>query len=259
MRFNSNVWYKSPGFDINDVGFLRRADTRNIGNWIQFRDDRPNRWFRSRMINFNEYAGWNADGDRLYSGGNINAHAVFANNWSTGGGYNVNGLGLDDRATRGGPAVYMEGGRGVWYYVNSDNRRVVSLNYFGSWFVNSVGGRSRDFNPEFTIRPIPALMVTAGVRYGQEHRRRAVGGGGHGYGEPLRVQPPRPDDGRADRALQLHADAEPVASAVRAAVRLRGRLHRFQGDSRTRGASTTPRASRRSPTTRRPTAIPTST
>ena len=166
VRFNSNVSYKSPGFDINDVGFLRRADTRNIGNWIQFRDDRPNRWFRSRMINFNEYAGWNSDGDRLYSAGNINAHAVFANNWSIGGGYNMNGLGFDDRATRGGPGVYMEGGRGVWYYVNSDNRKVVSLNYFGSWFSNSQGGRSRDFNPEFTIRPIPALMVTTGVRYG---------------------------------------------------------------------------------------------
>jgi hypothetical protein len=166
VRFNSNVSFKSPGFDINDVGFLRRADTRNIGNWIQFRDDRPNRWFRSRMINFNEYAGWNADGDRLYSGGNINAHAVFANNWSIGGGYNLNGLNFDDRVTRGGPGIYMEGGRGVWYYVNSDNRRAVSLNYFGSWFSDSHGSQSRDFNPEFTIRPIPALMLTAGVRVG---------------------------------------------------------------------------------------------
>jgi Domain of unknown function (DUF5916) len=166
VRFNSNVGFKSPGFDINDVGFLRRADSRNMGNWIQIRSDRPNRWFRSRMINFNQYAGWNSDGDRLYSGGNINSHAVFANNWSIGGGYNINGLNLDDRATRGGPGVYMEGDRGVWYYVNSDNRRAVALQYFGSWFADSHGSTSRDFNPEFTIRPIPALMLTTGVRYG---------------------------------------------------------------------------------------------
>ena len=167
VHFNSNVGFKSPGFDINDVGFLRRADTRNIGNWIQFRSDHPNRWFRSRMINFNEYAGWNSDGDRLYSGGNINAHAVFTNNWSTGAGYNINGLNFDDRATRGGPGVYMEGGRGVWYYLNSDNRRVVSLEYFGSWFVDSRGSTSRDFNPELTIRPVPALMLTTGLRFGR--------------------------------------------------------------------------------------------
>ncbi len=169
VRFNSNVSYKAPGFDVNDVGFLRRADTRNIGNWIQFRNDHPNRWFRSRMINFNEYAGWNADGDRLYSGGNVNAHAVFANNWSIGGGYNINGLNFDDRTTRGGPGVYMDGGRGAWYYVNSDNRRSVSLNYFGSWFVDPHGGQSRDFNPEFTFRPIPALMISTGVRLSTNH------------------------------------------------------------------------------------------
>jgi hypothetical protein len=166
VRFNSNVSMKSPGFDINDVGFLRRADTRNEGNWIQFRSDKPNKWVRSRNINFNQYAGWNSDGDRLYSGGNINSHWTFTNNWSIGGGYNVNGLNFDDRATRGGPGVYMDGNRGVWYYVNSDNRRVVSLNYFGSWFVDRQGSVSRDFNPEFTIRPVPGLMLTTGVRVG---------------------------------------------------------------------------------------------
>ena len=166
VHFNSHVGFKSPGFDINDVGFLRRADTRNVGNWLQIRSDHPNRWFRSRMINFNEYAAWNADGDRLYSGANVNAHAIFKNNWSTGGAYNINGLNLDDRVTRGGPGVYMEGGRGVWYYLNSDNRRAVSLNYSGSWFVDSHGSTSRDFEPELTIRPVPALLLTTGLRVG---------------------------------------------------------------------------------------------
>jgi hypothetical protein len=166
VHFNSNIGFKSPGFDINDVGFLRRADTRNIGNWIQFRSDHPNRWFRSRMINFNEYAAWNADGDRLSSGGNINAHAVFTNNWSIGGGYNINGVNFDDRTTRGGPGVYIEGSKGVWYYVNSDNRRKVSLAYFGVWFNDDRGQPGREFDPELTFRPVPALMLTTGLRFG---------------------------------------------------------------------------------------------
>ena len=168
LRFNSNASFKTPGFDINDIGFMRRADQRQFGNWIQFRNEHPNRWFRSRMINFNQYAGWNSDGDRLHSGGNINAHATFTNNWSIGGGYNINGLNFDDRVTRGGPGVSMEGGRGIWHYVNSDNRRAVSLGYFGSWFVDGHGSRSRDFNPEITIRPVPALMLTTGLRVESE-------------------------------------------------------------------------------------------
>ncbi|HEV3138860.1 MAG TPA: DUF5916 domain-containing protein, partial [Vicinamibacterales bacterium] len=165
VHFNFNYGYKSPGFDIDDVGFLRRADTRSNGSWIQFRSDRPNRWFRSRMINYNQYATRNSDGDLVSNGGNINAHAIFQNNWSIGGGYNINGLSLDDRVTRGGPAVYQENGNGVWYYVNSDNRRAVSLAYFGSYFTDRFGDFGADANPELTFRPKPSLMITTGLRF----------------------------------------------------------------------------------------------
>ena len=40
-RFNSYLGYKTPGFDINDLGFQRRADERNVGNWFQMRDNVP--------------------------------------------------------------------------------------------------------------------------------------------------------------------------------------------------------------------------
>src|SRR4051812_38896215 len=116
VRFNSNVSFKTPGFDINDLGFIRRADQRAIGNWLQIRSERPNRWLRSRSINFNQYSAWNFDGDLLGSGGNVNGHATFVNNWDTGGGYNFNLPALDDRATRGGPAVRTDGMREVWHY-----------------------------------------------------------------------------------------------------------------------------------------------
>ena len=74
VRFNSNVSMKSPGFDINDVGFMRRADQRNMSNWVQVRYERPTKWFRSFRYNLNQWAGWNYDGDRLNLGFNVNAH-----------------------------------------------------------------------------------------------------------------------------------------------------------------------------------------
>ena len=68
VRFGSQVGFKSPGFDLNDAGFLRRADERWLLNWFQIRSDVPNRWFRSRNLNFNQYSSWNSDGDRLVNG-----------------------------------------------------------------------------------------------------------------------------------------------------------------------------------------------
>jgi hypothetical protein len=165
VRFNSNVSFKTPGFDINDVGFLRRADQRTVSNWLQIRSDRPTRWFRSRNINFNQYASWNADGDRLFSGGNVNSHYIFTNNWSAGGGINFQALGFDDRATRGGPGVWSEGFHEGWYYVNSDNRRSVSLNYLSGGGRNGKGAMWLDVSPSITYRPLPAVTFNPGIRF----------------------------------------------------------------------------------------------
>ena len=165
VRFNSNIGFKTPGFDINDVGFLRRADQRTMSNWLQFRSDRPNGVFRSRMINFNQWRAWNFDGDRLWGGENVNAHATFVNNWRVGGGYNWGHLGLDDRATRGGPGLYTEGFHEAWWYVNGDNRPKVSLNYMGGAGGDGYGTTWSDFSPELTFRPMPAIMATAGLRF----------------------------------------------------------------------------------------------
>jgi hypothetical protein len=165
VRFNSNVGFKSPGFEINDLGFLRRADQRTIGNWLQIRSDTPNKWFRSRMINFNEYATWNNDGDRVFSGGNVNAHATMVNSWHFGGGYNLSALEFDDRATRGGPGIYSGGFRTIWHYLDTDPRRALMLSYFVGGGSNGEGQSFADVNPSVTYRPLPALTINPGVRY----------------------------------------------------------------------------------------------
>ena len=165
VRFNTNVALKSPGFDINDVGFLRRGDQKTMGNWVQWRHDRPNRYLRSFRFNLNQWAGWNFGGDLLSSGGNVNAHAVFANHWATGMGINVNAQGFDDRATRGGPGAYDNAQKSVWGYLETDGRKAVSLGMNG--FISSDGHGSgfRDLSPFITWRPTSFLMVNGGLSF----------------------------------------------------------------------------------------------
>lgn len=162
VRFSSNVSWKSPGFDINDVGFIQRADQRTMSNWVQWRHDRPTRWTRSYRVNFNQWAGWNFDGDRLYSGGNINMHWVFANSWSAGLGYNINARGFADRATRGGPGAYVNPQRGLWTYMNSDTRRALSasLNTFRA--DDRHGTTIGHVGATLTWRPTSFLRVSGG-------------------------------------------------------------------------------------------------
>ncbi len=164
VRFNSNGGFKTPGFDINDVGFLFRADERFMSNWLQWRNQRPSRYFRSYSVNFNQWRGWNFDGDLIFGGGNINAHAVFANNWRTGGGFNLEDRLFDDRLTRGGPGGYQNAGWNLWQYVGTDDRKAVSLQSFQNYRSDRHGSERFSAEPRLTVRPSSALSLSGGMR-----------------------------------------------------------------------------------------------
>jgi len=169
VRFATNVGVKSPGFEINDVGFMRRADQRTMSNWMQVRYDKPSKYLRSFRYNLNQWAGWNFDGDRLYSGINVNAHAMFKNNWATGMGGNLNRQPFDDRGTRGGPGVYGNAQRSIWAYIESDERPAVSTGIFTFISTDGKGTTFNDFNPSVSYRPSSFLKVTGGLRFSRNH------------------------------------------------------------------------------------------
>ena len=87
-----------------------------ISNWFQMRDNVPGRFTRSFIWNLNQWAGWNFDGDRLFSGGNVNMHWTWKN-------YSTSGFGVNSTPRRcaiashaAGPAVLGNTSVSVWYY-----------------------------------------------------------------------------------------------------------------------------------------------
>jgi hypothetical protein len=164
VRFSANYSYKNPGFDSNDLGFQRRADERNVNHWFQWRDQTPGKYVRQYMVNLNQWGGWNFDGDRLFSGGNVNMHWTFQNNWRAGFGLNLNTGGLRDRATRGGPGVLFNRNVGLWHYVDLDDRRAVFPGYNGFYMRDEFGTSRIESNPRVTWRPSRAVRVEGGLR-----------------------------------------------------------------------------------------------
>ena len=168
-RFNTNVGFKSPGFDSNDLGFMRRADEKTIGNWFQWRDFTPGKYVRTFNFNLNQYAAWNYGGDRLYSGGNVNMHWGWTNYWSNGFGINLDASNFRDRTTRGGPGVLGNPGRSLWYYFNTDNRKALSLYYYGNHWGDSYGSVRHGFGPGINWRPTSSMSLNMGFRYDINH------------------------------------------------------------------------------------------
>ena len=164
-RFSSNLGYKSPGFDSNDLGFMRRADEKTVSNWFQWRNFTPGKYVRTRNFNLSQYAAWNFGGDRLYSGLNLNSHWTFANFFSIGGGYNLDAAPFRDRSTRGGPGVLGNPGNSVWYYANTDNRKALSFYYNGDFGGDRFNTSRRGFSPGFNWRATSSMSLNMGVRY----------------------------------------------------------------------------------------------
>jgi hypothetical protein len=165
VRFWSGYGYKTPGFEINDVGFLRRADTRHESQWLQVRWDKPGKYVRSTRINFNQYGQWNFAGDRIGFGGNFNAHWRFQNFWSIGFGTPINRDSFDDRLTRGGPGGFVEDMSGVWSYLSTDERKPVSFVFNNFVVKNTKGSSIVDLWPSLIFRPTSALSIQAGIQY----------------------------------------------------------------------------------------------
>jgi hypothetical protein len=163
LRFSNGVWMKTPGFDINDLGFQQRADERGLSNWFQFRQDKPSRYLRFWRLNFNHWAFWNFDGDRLAWGGNVNGHIRTTGNHQASIGFNLEGAGFEDRMTRGGPGGLGNPWRAMWHSFNTDDRKAVRASYNLNLGGDRHGSSRFSISPSVQVRPSSALLVSLGV------------------------------------------------------------------------------------------------
>jgi len=167
-RFASSYQRTTPGFEINDLGFLSRADVQGLSNWLQLAYLTPTSWYRSARVNFNQWNQWNTGGQLLDFGGNFNAHAEFANQWWGHVGLNLNGNGapFDDRVSRGGPAVRQTFNRSAWMGIEGDRRWKVQPTIFSQFQLRDAAGSWMAYvNPEVAIRVANRLQARVGLSY----------------------------------------------------------------------------------------------
>jgi hypothetical protein len=127
-RSSSNIWYMTPGYEINDLGFRTRADEMGASTWVGLQPVNPVGMFRRAQLNFNGWMSANTSGLLIGNGGNTNAWGEFKNFWSANGGIGFNNLlpTYSDRDARGGPALFMPARLNLWANLNGDSRKAIS-------------------------------------------------------------------------------------------------------------------------------------
>jgi len=154
---------RSPGFEVNDLGYQREADRLSQSIWVNRRWFTPGRVFRNFSINMNQWALWSYGGERRAFGGNVNVHLTTLNYWNSGFGLSRNQGGLSPTALRGGPGMRTPGNLNGWLWLGSDHRRALSGSLNG-WFnlEDEDAGRSGGINFTLALRPSSNVELQAG-------------------------------------------------------------------------------------------------
>jgi hypothetical protein len=170
-RFETSLVHQSAGFDVNDLGFLRRADKYDWSTWAAL-SWREARWiYRWAQINGNHWETWNTSGTRLENAWNFNGHMGLNNNWDVHLGGTVSNVtpSYCDRCTRGGPVLRESRGFSPWGGVNTDSRKTVSGGmWVNLWFSDEGNSDGYNLSPYVNFRLSTNLQANLSVNIGND-------------------------------------------------------------------------------------------
>ncbi|MCF7823627.1 MAG: carbohydrate binding family 9 domain-containing protein [Candidatus Marinimicrobia bacterium] len=152
----------SPGFEINDLGFMRSVDNINQFVWVGYREWEANDYLQNYAINLNQWANWTFGSELKSLGGNVNGNATLLNNWQFGGGINYNIGGMTPYHLRGGPGVQGPDNVSLWSFISSDARKAFFASASASMFVSDDNVRSYSLSPGLRWRPKKNISLSLG-------------------------------------------------------------------------------------------------
>ena len=146
---------QSPGFEANDLGFMRRNDRIQAGAHVFFKKLDPYWFARSSGFNLNAWNHWNFAGRRLARGVNVNTWNNLHNYWGFWMGLSRNLAAYDDLATRGGPLMASPASTWVGLDVWADDRKPVSGWLGGNlWWSRGGDNLGSWVGVEIELRPV---------------------------------------------------------------------------------------------------------
>jgi hypothetical protein len=178
-RIETSIVRQSAGFDVNDLGFLRRGDFTDWSTWsaLSWREAKgPMRW---AQLNGNHWIRYNTSGLKLDHSVNFNGHLgvteKFMNGWFNNWDFHLGGTIANisdsycDRCTRGGPAVRNSAGFYPWGGINTDSRKNVSG---GVWFNGGRGDEGKStsisYSPYVNFRYGTRATLGLGLGYSEQ-------------------------------------------------------------------------------------------
>ncbi len=160
---------RSPGFEVNDLGYMDRADWVQTGGHIYAQIQKPWALARRSGFNLNTWTHWNYDQVKLVQGVNFNTWNELKNYWFVQVGISREFEAQDDLATRGGPLMKTPGRFLYWGNLSTDRRKKLSVGFnpYGERMDGDRGDTWR-LGLSLSARPRPNIQFELAPTYRSE-------------------------------------------------------------------------------------------
>jgi len=106
-RYSTAINWKSPGLDLNDMGFMQMADLVEQETELSYFVNKPVSIFRTYSVGLHQLNAWDYGMNYLHSGLFFTSSWEFLNRWGVAPSVQYQGETLDTRLLRGGNAVLL--------------------------------------------------------------------------------------------------------------------------------------------------------
>ena len=170
--FETGLTYRSPGLELNDIGFLTNTDQINYFAWAARRWRNPTKYFNRFQWNQNIYMGWDFDGAALNRSYNTNVWGQFLNFSNFNFFLNLEQQDISKNALRGGPLLRRPAGwaTGGSYFTDERKKLVVGCRLSGGMgYDRTVMGGNLTLSAQY--QPTDALSLSVAPSLNLSQRR----------------------------------------------------------------------------------------
>ena len=168
VRPNASFWAVSPGFEVNDAGYMTNADRMGMHAALVWMKPTPDRFSRSRQLTVAKWNTWNFAGDKMGDGYFGMFSMTLRNYWSVDVTGHVGPWVYNDKLTRGGPMMLGPGFRTVNAEVGGDERKPVVWSAQGEYQTRPDGSWTKQGGFGLKFRPLPTVNIEVGPEYQHE-------------------------------------------------------------------------------------------
>lgn len=164
-RYGMGLNTRTPGFEINDIGYIRDTDQSVGAVWVNYNEFEPGDYLRNWRIESSIWKATNYDLNNIGAGVSINGNLQTLDYFGLYFGGGKHSKRQNNSLLEGGPSIITPGDFISWFGFHTDHRKTFSLGGHMEYNRNDEGFDSYQFGPSFTFRPPGRFEITLRPSY----------------------------------------------------------------------------------------------